>query len=79
MKKRILLLSYCLDLGGSERQLTEIARGMDRDLYEMHVGCMKCDGLRAPELLAAGIPMTLFPMTSFFSFGAVVQSFSLMA
>jgi glycosyltransferase involved in cell wall biosynthesis len=79
MKKRILLLSYCLDLGGSERQLTEIARGMDRDLYEMHVGCMKCDGLRAPELLAAGIPMTRFPMTSFFSFGAVVQSFSLMA
>jgi len=77
-KKRILLLSYCLDLGGSERQLTEIARAMNPDAYEIHVGCLECSGLREPELRAAGIPILHLPMTSFISFGAVYQSVRLM-
>ena len=79
MKRRVLLLSYCLDYGGSERQLAEIARSMDPDTYEMHVGCLECSGLREPELRAAGIPIVQFPMRSFFSFDAVVQSLRLVS
>lgn len=79
MKHRVLLLSYCLDLGGSERQLAEIARSMDPDVFEMHVGCMECGGLREPELRAARIPIVKFPMTSFFSVAAVFQSMRLVS
>lgn len=77
--KRVLLLSYCLDLGGSERQLAEIARSMDPNVFEMHVGCMECGGLREPELRAARIPIVGFPMMSFFSFAAVYQSMRLVS
>jgi glycosyltransferase involved in cell wall biosynthesis len=77
--KRVLLLSYCLDIGGSERQLAEIARSMDPDVFEMHVGCMECGGLREPELRAARIPIVGFPMMSFFSLAAVYQSMRLVS
>jgi glycosyltransferase involved in cell wall biosynthesis len=77
--KRVLLLSYCLDLGGSERQLAEVARSMDPNVFDMHVGCMECGGLREPELRAAGIPIVQFPMKSFSSFAAVWQSVRLVS
>ena len=78
-RKRILLLSYCLDYGGSERQLTEVARSVDPAMYEVHVGCMRRGGLREPELREAGIRIVEFPMTSFFSIGAVYQTFRLIS
>jgi L-malate glycosyltransferase len=78
MRRRILLMSYCLDLGGSERQLTEVARSLDPAAFEVHVGCEKPGGLRTAELEAAGIPIVAFPMTSFFSVNAIRQAARLM-
>jgi glycosyltransferase involved in cell wall biosynthesis len=54
-----------LDLGGSERQLAEIARTLDRDRFEPHVGCFRSNGLRGAELRAAGVPIVEFPVRSF--------------
>ena len=34
-------MSYWLEAGGSERQLTEIALGLDRSRYEPHVGVFR--------------------------------------
>ncbi len=50
--------------GGTERQLTELARSLDPSLFKTHVGCFR-DGIRTPDLLAAGIPVVSFPVTSF--------------
>ncbi len=61
----LLLMSRDLDIGGSQRQLTEVAKSIDRARFNAHVGCFLPFGIYAPELHTAGIPMTQFPVRSF--------------
>ncbi len=56
-----------LDLGGSERQLTVIAKALDRSRFEPLVGCFRPAGLRGRELAAAGVGIVHFPVYSFAS------------
>jgi L-malate glycosyltransferase len=67
----VLLLARELDLGGSERQMTEIAKTLDRSRFTPHVGCFRSQGMRYAELAAAGVPIVHFPLDSFLSFGAL--------
>jgi L-malate glycosyltransferase len=76
-RKRILLLSHCLDLGGTERQLTEVAKALDPARYDVRIGCFVPGGMRTAELTAAGIPIVTFPIHSFFSVGAIRQGLRL--
>src|SRR5260370_7111753 len=73
----VLLMARELDLGGSERQLTEIARALDRSKFEPHVGCFRDEGIRATELKAAGVPVTRFPVHSFTSPAAIRGAYQL--
>jgi glycosyltransferase involved in cell wall biosynthesis len=61
----ILLMVRELTLGGSERQLTEIAKALDRSRFEPHVGCFRPIGIRGDELRAAGVSIVAFPVRSF--------------
>ena len=61
----VLLMARELNLGGTERQLTEIARSLDRVSFEPHVGCLREAGMRGEELRAAGVPVVRFPADSF--------------
>ncbi len=63
----VLLMARELDLGGSERQMTEVAKALDRSRFEPHVGCFRPDGLRGRELRAAGVPVAHFPVHSYLS------------
>ncbi len=63
----VLLMVRELGVGGSERQAAEIARALDRDGFEPHVGCFRPDGFRAAELRDAGVPVAHFPVRSFVS------------
>ncbi len=67
----VLLMVRQLGLGGSERQLTEIARALDRSQFEPHVACFHPSGLRAAELEAAGVPVLCLELRSFLSFSAL--------
>jgi L-malate glycosyltransferase len=60
----ILLLVRELGAGGSERQLTEIAKGLDKDHFEVHVGYFR-EGMRCAELTHAGIRTLKIGVTSF--------------
>jgi glycosyltransferase involved in cell wall biosynthesis len=51
----VLFLARELQAGGSERQLTEIAKGLDRDRFSPHVAYFR-RGIRVLELEEAGIP-----------------------
>lgn len=53
-----------LNLGGSERQMTEIAKALDRSRFDPRVGCFRPAGMRANELRAAGVPIVPFPVPS---------------
>ena len=58
-------MSRSLGLGGSERQLTEIARSLDRSRFEPHAGCFHAEGFRAEELRVARVPVAEFSVKSF--------------
>jgi L-malate glycosyltransferase len=73
----VLLLARELDLGGSERQMTEIAKTLDRSRFIPHVGCFRPRGMRSAELAAAGVPIVHFPVDSFLSFGAIREAWNL--
>ena len=62
----VLLMARDLGLGGTERQLTEIARSLDRTQFAPHVGCLHADGIRGTELEAAGVPIVRFPVQSLY-------------
>jgi glycosyltransferase involved in cell wall biosynthesis len=61
----VLLMCRELGLGGSERQLCEIAKALDRSRFKPHVGCFRAHGFRAEELRAAGVPVVEFSVRSF--------------
>ncbi len=70
----VLLLARELDLGGSERQMTEIAKTLDRSRFDPHVGCFRPQGIRNAELAAIGVPIVQFPVDSFVSFRALSEA-----
>ncbi len=60
----ILLMVRELNLGGSERQMAEIAKTLDRSRFDPRVGCFRPAGVRGDELQAAGVPIVQFPVPS---------------
>ena len=62
----VLLLARELGPGGTERQLTELGRSLDRSQFEPHVGCFHTDGFRGEELRQAGVPTVQFPVRSLY-------------
>ncbi len=71
MKYPVLLMARELNQGGSERQLTEIALGLDRARFEPFVGAFRPQGFRGDQLRAAGVPVIQFPVYSFRSRAAL--------
>lgn len=61
----VLLLTRSLGLGGTERQLAEMAKALDHAAFRPHVGCFHVEGFRAEDLRAAGVPVARFPVISF--------------
>ncbi len=67
----VLLMTHSLGIGGSERQMAEVAKALDPRDFEVHAVCFNAEGLRADELRAAGVPILELPVTSFGSFSAL--------
>jgi glycosyltransferase involved in cell wall biosynthesis len=70
-------MAYELNQGGSERQMTEIAKSLDRSRFEPHVGCLRAEGLRGQELRDAGVPILHLPVRSFASPSAISGAWQL--
>ena len=73
----VLLMVRALGLGGTERQVTETARGLDRSQFAPHVACFVEDGLRKAEIEAAGVPIFRLPVTSFHKPSALTGAWQL--
>jgi glycosyltransferase involved in cell wall biosynthesis len=73
----VLLMARELGQGGSERQLVEIAKALDRSRFSVHVGCFRPEGFRSAELASQGIPIVHFPVYSLRSFSAVLGAWQL--
>ncbi|MBL8212904.1 MAG: glycosyltransferase family 4 protein [Bryobacterales bacterium] len=60
-----LLLSQFLDIGGTERQIAEVARALPRHGVRAAVASLRPGGMRARELKAAGVEVLCFEVRSF--------------
>jgi len=60
----VLLMVRALDLGGTERQVSALARSLDRDKFTPHVGCFQATGLRLADLEDNGVPVVRFRIDS---------------
>jgi glycosyltransferase involved in cell wall biosynthesis len=60
----VMLMVRELGAGGTERQLVELAKSLDRSRFSPHVGCFR-GGFRSEELRAAGVPILRLPVQSF--------------
>ncbi|HET7619375.1 MAG TPA: glycosyltransferase [Vicinamibacterales bacterium] len=50
--------------GGTERQMTELIRGLDRTRFDVHVACFHREGAWLPRVTACA-PVTAFPIRGF--------------
>jgi glycosyltransferase involved in cell wall biosynthesis len=60
----VLFACHTLGAGGTERQMTEMAKHLDRNRFEPHVMAFYPEGFRADELRAAGVPVAPLPVRS---------------
>lgn len=58
----VLHLVDCLNLGGTERQLYELLRRLDRRRFRPHVACFHAGGELEPTLRALGLPPLALPL-----------------
>lgn len=61
----VLLMVRELSIGGSERQLCEMAKALDPSRFAVHVAAFRPEGIRASELRRAGVPVVGIPLRSF--------------
>jgi glycosyltransferase involved in cell wall biosynthesis len=58
----VLLLGDTLNLGGTEGQFAEVACGLDRSRWDLHVACVRAEGPLRPRLEGVGLqPWSLGP------------------
>jgi glycosyltransferase involved in cell wall biosynthesis len=69
----VLLMVRELNLGGSERQMAEIAKALDRSYFDPRVGCFRPAGMRAEDLHAAGVPIVNFAVPSIIGISGAVR------
>jgi glycosyltransferase involved in cell wall biosynthesis len=63
-KYRLMLFTDSFIHGGTERQLVEVLRQIDRNRYDVMVGCLKKRGPFLDEVEALGVPIIEFPIKS---------------
>jgi L-malate glycosyltransferase len=61
----IVLMVRALGVGGTERQLTEVAIALDRRQFQPWIVCFDADGVRSDDLQRASVPVVEFPVRSF--------------
>ena len=75
----VLLLGDTLNVGGTEGQFAEVACGLDRSRWDLHVACVRAEGPLRGRLEAAGLRAWSLGPSSFKSPGLAVAILRLAA
>lgn len=60
-RRKILLLTQDFEVWGAQRQIVELAKGLDPTLYSVRLGTLELGGPLVSEIAALGIPVESFP------------------
>jgi glycosyltransferase involved in cell wall biosynthesis len=66
---------FCI--GGTERQVVNLARDLDRTRFDLQVACFRTRGEFFREIASRGIPLTAYPIQSLFGPAALLQQMRL--
>ena len=77
--RRLRLLKFvaAFGSGGTERQFTNLALGLDRARFDLRFGCLRSWGTLKDEIEAADIAVTEYPIRSFYQTASYVQQMRL--
>ncbi len=64
---RVLQFLTLFGIGGTERQVLNLIRGLDTSRFAVEVACLKRFGLLLPEVEATGVPITEYKTTSLYN------------
>jgi len=72
-RERISLMKFLtfFYLGGTERQVMNLASGLDPERFDLHMGCNGRVGELLEEATALGIPVSEYPIESLYNFGSM--------
>lgn len=72
-RDRIALLKFLtfFYLGGTERQVMNLAAGIDPERFDLHMGCNGKVGELLDEATALGVPVTEYAIDSLYNVGAI--------
>jgi glycosyltransferase involved in cell wall biosynthesis len=72
-RDRISLLKFLpfFYLGGTERQVMNLASGLDPERFDLHMGCNGKVGELLEEATALGVPVTEYPIESLYNLGSL--------
>lgn len=60
-RRRVLLLTQDLEVWGAQRQIVELAKGLDPTRWDVRLGALESGGPLADELVANGLSVESFP------------------
>jgi glycosyltransferase involved in cell wall biosynthesis len=70
-RRRVMLFTDSFIHGGTERQFVAALRMLDRQRFDIRVGCLKRRGPFLPEVEGLGLPIHEFPTTSLYGRGTL--------
>jgi glycosyltransferase involved in cell wall biosynthesis len=71
-RMRVLQFATSLQVGGTERQLVALIRGLDRSRFEPRLGCLRLGG-ELLDTLADDLPRSEYPISSLFDPRSLAQ------
>ena len=74
-RDRVTLLQFVtvFGLGGTERHLVNLSRGLDRSLFDLQLACMNRWGYFLKEFEEQNIPISEYPVHNLYGAGSVRQ------
>jgi len=74
---RVLIMLTSFQIGGTERQVVNVALGLDRGTFDLHIASIHRYGALMKEIESLDVPHASFPIRSLYRFGTFMQALRL--
>jgi len=74
---KVLIMLTSFQIGGTERQVVNVALGLDRNRFDLHIASIHTYGALLKEIESLDVPHASFPIRSLYRFGTFLQALRL--
>jgi glycosyltransferase involved in cell wall biosynthesis len=76
-RTKVLIMLTSFQIGGTERQVVNVALGLDRSRFDLHIASIHGYGALLHEIESLDLPHESFPISSLYRFRTIRQAFRL--